>query len=169
MNLFGFVFLIPVPSAGAGGEPAPPEAHVPGRGGAPEVRLSDRAEGIPHSARRFDLRCAACHLSPPKLDEYGEEFVRRNYRLPDPADREERWTPPPLAIWVSSRADLQPDPADLTKDEGLPEPGRDHQRVPALLPWLSCVVEWRPVRFELRADGTLRDRSGRFEDLLLTA
>jgi hypothetical protein len=36
-------------------------------------------------------------------------------------------------------------------------------------PWLSYFVEWRPVSFELRGDGTLRDRSGRFEDLFLTA
>ena len=31
------------------------------------------------------------------------------------------------------------------------------------------IVEWRPVSLEPRSDGTLRDRSGRFEDLFLTA
>ncbi|MBW3635629.1 MAG: hypothetical protein KY445_04065 [Armatimonadetes bacterium] len=34
---------------------------------------------------------------------------------------------------------------------------------------MSYFVEWRPLSFETRGDGTLRDRSGRFEDLLLNA
>jgi hypothetical protein len=124
------------------------------------------AVDIPHFARRFDLPCSACHVSPPKLNEFGEDFVRRNYRLPG---REERRTIP-LAIWVSSRADLPPAQVDRER------------RVKAYInrievvsggqvaaPWLSYFVEWRPLSLEVRGDGTLRDRSGRFEDLFFTA
>jgi expansin (peptidoglycan-binding protein) len=38
-----------------------------------------------------------------------------------------------------------------------------------IAPWLTYFVEWRPVSQEGRSDGSLRDRSGRFEDLFLTA
>jgi hypothetical protein len=38
-----------------------------------------------------------------------------------------------------------------------------------IAPWLTYFVEWRPVSQEGRNDGSLRDRSGRFEDLFLTA
>ncbi len=121
---------------------------------------------IPHFARRFNLPCSACHVSPPKLNEFGEEFVRRNYRLPE---REEQWTLP-LAVWVSSRADLPPPPA------GGDRRGKAYiNRIEIVsgghvgAPWLSYFVEWRPLSLEVRGDGTLRDRSGRFEDLFLTA
>lgn len=36
-------------------------------------------------------------------------------------------------------------------------------------PWLSYFVEWRPVSEEARSDGTRQARSGRFEDLFVTA
>jgi hypothetical protein len=36
-------------------------------------------------------------------------------------------------------------------------------------PWLSYFAEWRTVSLETRGDGSLRDRSGRFEDLFATA
>lgn len=126
------------------------------------------AEDIPYFARKYGLECRHCHVSPPKLNEFGEAFVRNNYRLPQLEEREGRTVP--LAVWVSSRADL---PA---RAEGMDRRVRAYiNRLEvisggqAVVPWLSYFVEWRPVSFELRADGTLRDRSGRFEDLFLTA
>jgi hypothetical protein len=38
-----------------------------------------------------------------------------------------------------------------------------------IAPWLTYFIEWRTLSQEGRSDGTLRDRSGRFEDLFLTA
>ncbi len=122
---------------------------------------------IPYFARRYDVSCAHCHVSPPKLNEFGEAFVRNNYRADDLDDPRGTW---PFAVWLSVRSDLPPAMGGMDR------------RVRAYInrlelvsggtvlePWLSYFVEWRPVSFELRSDGTLRDRSGRFEDLFLTA
>ncbi len=129
------------------------------------MSLAEAAHHIPQFARMFDLPCSACHLSPPKLNEAGEAFVRRNYEMPD---REGERTIP-LAVWASARVDIP---------EATPEMERSVQsyvnRVEVIsggkivAPWLSYFVEWRPLSSELRADGSRRDRSGRFEDLFLT-
>lgn len=134
---------------------APAELHASG------------TEDIPYFARQFNLDCRHCHVSPPKLNEFGEEFVRRNYRLPD---RDRRPTVP-LAIWLSTRADLPPTLDDATERRVRAYVNRLEviSGGPVMVPWLSYFVEWRPVSFELRSDGSLRDRSGRFEDIFLTA
>lgn len=134
--------------------------------GTGEARAAVDVEGIPHFARRYGLECGQCHVSPPKLNEYGESFVRNNYRLPELESRD-TW---PLAVWVSMRADLPPAADDaarrvrayLNRVE-LVSGGQ------VVVPWLSYFVEWRAVSFELRGDGSHRDRSGRFEDLFVTA
>ena len=38
---------------------------------------------IPAFARKYDLSCAACHAAFPRLNEFGEQFVASNYRLPN--------------------------------------------------------------------------------------
>lgn len=123
-------------------------------------------ERIPHFARKYDLDCSACHVSPPKLNEFGENFVRGNYRLPD---REARRTVP-LAVWVSTRADFLRSTPDLGREVTAYVNRIEVVSGGAVVaPWLSYFVEWRPLSFDVRGDGSLRDRSGRFEDLFLTA
>jgi hypothetical protein len=130
-------------------------------------RASAAVDEIPYFARKYDLDCRACHVSPPKLNAFGEAFVRRNYRLPELEDRARSTFP--LAIWLSTRADAPPGGQGTARQL--------HAYVNRLevmsggqvvAPWLSYFVEWRPVSHELRSDGTLRDRSGRFEDIFLT-
>lgn len=127
------------------------------------------ADEIPYFARKYGLACSACHVQPPKLNEYGESFRQRGYSLPG---LEPRGTVP-LAIWASARSDAFSDEpqvrdavrAYINKLEVI-SGGR------VIAPWLSYFAEWRPVSFETqRRDGEvgLRDRSGRFEDLFLTA
>ncbi len=124
------------------------------------------AREIPYFARKYGVECRHCHVLPPKLNAFGEAFVANNYRMPGLVPRATL----PVALWVSARADTPPPSAD------------DARRVLSYLnrvelvsggsvvaPWLSYFAEWRAVSFEPRADGTLRDRSGRFEDLFLTA
>ncbi len=124
------------------------------------------AAEIPYFARRYGVSCAQCHVAPPKLNEFGQEFLARGYQMPGLVPR----STVPLAVWVSGRS------------ESLGLSGRDAERVRAYLnrvelisggtamaPWLSYFVEWRPVSQEAQRDGTLRDRSGRFEDLFVTA
>ena len=176
--------VLAAPALGWGDEaPGPlPESEGPGEGTEPHLGatadLSHSARiplsqahattSIPYFARRYGLECSRCHVSPPKLNEFGEEFVRRNYRLPG-APREPRSTIP-FAIWASARTDVTPG------QPGMERRARSYvNRVEVVsggslgLPWLSYFVEWRPVSFELQADGGLRDRSGRFEDLFLIA
>jgi hypothetical protein len=132
----------------------PPTLHAAGPG------------EIPYFARKYGLSCADCHVSPPKLNEFGEGFVRANYRLPD---REPRGTLP-LAIWVSARADLPPAAGGLDREvRGYLNRLEVISGGRVAAPWLAYFVEWRPISFELQADRTLRDRSGRFEDLFLIA
>ena len=120
---------------------------------------------IPYFARRYGVSCEQCHVLPPKLNDLGERFVGNNYRMEGLTPRS-TW---PFAVWVSGRSDA-PTLTDtvrrvltyLNRVEVI-SGGR------VVAPWLSYFVEWRPVSFESRDDGTLRDRSGRFEDLFVTA
>ncbi len=41
------------------------------------------AEAIPVFARKYKLSCAACHAAFPRLNEFGKQFVKSNYRFPN--------------------------------------------------------------------------------------
>lgn len=41
------------------------------------------AEAIPAFARKYQLSCSSCHVSIPKLKEYGEDFAGNGFLLPD--------------------------------------------------------------------------------------
>jgi hypothetical protein len=123
------------------------------------------AHEIPYFARKYRVACTQCHVAPPKLNVFGEAFVAAGYAMPS-LQANPTW---PFAVWVSGRSDSRP-------------PGATDDAVRAYVnrieiisggrlvaPWLSYFVEWRPLSQEGRSDGTLRDRSGRFEDLFVTA
>ncbi|MBA4158769.1 MAG: hypothetical protein H0X65_15015 [Gemmatimonadetes bacterium] len=130
----------------------------------------DAAEAIPYFARKYDVTCQTCHVSPPKLNAFGEAFRERGYRMP--SGFEARRTVP-FAIWASGRSDA------LHDENEVSDAVRAYMNKlevisggSAGVPWLSYFVEWRPVSLETRTrDGRvgLRDRSGRFEDIFLTA
>jgi hypothetical protein len=125
------------------------------------LMVAPRAEpAIPYFARQYGVTCAQCHVSPPKLNGFGEEFRARGYRM----GMEGRRTVP-LAVWASSRG-------ESVASDGSGSVAPHVNRVElisggALTPWLSYFVEWRVVSLESRSDGTLRDRSGRLEDLFV--
>lgn len=126
------------------------------------------AQAIPYFARKYDVTCGTCHVTVPRLNEFGLGFLERGFAMPA------GWTRPtmrtvPLALWVSGRWDSRPR-----------NPAPDYvtayfNRLEAIsggkivVPWLSYFVEWRPVSRERRGNGTIRDRSGRFEDIFVTA
>jgi hypothetical protein len=125
--------------------------------------LPATTRAIPYFARKYSVECARCHVLPPALNTFGEGFVAAGYRSPEL--RPSRTVP--LAVWLSGRSESLP----------MEPPEDDHQlygnRVElisgdALTPWLSYFVEWRVLSNESRANGTLRDRSGRFEDIFVT-
>ncbi len=45
--------------------------------------LPTSSEAIPAFARKYSLTCTACHAAFPRLNEFGENFVKSNYRLPN--------------------------------------------------------------------------------------
>lgn len=125
------------------------------------------AEAIPYFARKYGVSCAQCHVAPPKLNSFGEAFIAAGYENPGLTARR-TW---PFALWISGRSESL---------AGVPDDVADRLRAymnrveviaggKAGAPWLTYFVEWRPLSVESRGNGTLRDRSGRFEDLFLTA
>ncbi len=120
------------------------------------------ATAIPYFARKYGVACSQCHVAPPKLNAVGEAFLARGYVLPG-LEARGTW---PLALWLSSRSEALPGVASVRNYFNRVE-AISGGRIVA--PWLSYFVEWRAVSLETRADGSLRDRSGRFEDLFLVA
>ncbi len=45
--------------------------------------LPSRGNTMPVFARKYNISCAACHAAFPRLNEFGEMFVKSNYRLPN--------------------------------------------------------------------------------------
>ena len=126
------------------------------------------ASGIPYWARKYGVACSQCHVSVPRLNGFGAEFFARGYRMPPDSGFVSRRTLP-LAIWASGRSDSRP-PGAATGDHVRAYFNRlEVISGGVIAPWLSYFVEWRPVSQEPRSDGTLRDRSGRFEDVFVTA
>jgi hypothetical protein len=129
------------------------------------LSLPAPAEAIPYFARQYGVSCTQCHVSPPKLNAFGQAFLDRGYTMPGLEGRG-TW---PFAVWASGRSDWV----------NLSEPQRralvtylnrlEVMSGGELVKGLSYFVEWRPLSLEPRGDGTLRDRSGRFEDLFLVA
>lgn len=124
------------------------------------------ADEIPYFARKYGVACTQCHVAPPKLNAFGEAFVAQGYQMPGLTSRR-TW---PFALWVSGRSESLPVPEDVADNlraylnrVELISGGK------VVAPWLSYFLEWRPVSQEARSTGTLRDRSGRFEDLYVTA
>lgn len=121
---------------------------------------------IPQFARRYEVGCGQCHSVPPKLNAFGEDFLAAGYHSPE-LQATKTW---PLAVWVTGRAESRR--LDNGEREAI-EPYVNRVELISggrlLKPWLSYFVEWRTVSQGTRGDGTLQNRSGRFEDLLVTA
>ncbi len=114
------------------------------------------AGAIPYFARRHGVACSRCHTVVPKLNPTGLDFRARGYVLPG-YDVQRTI---PVATWIAGRYETRPD-ADVDstfvdKVEFI-SGGPIGERA-------SFFVEWRAVSLGLLDDGTLNDRSGRFED-----
>ena len=123
------------------------------------VAVSSSAEAVPYFARKFNLSCRTCHTFPPHLNQYGLNFVARGYRL----DLEPVHETVPLAVWATQRLEFS-DARDFTKSY----PNRvEIISGGAINDRISYFVEWRALSYQTTSDGTLKDRSGRFEDLFM--
>jgi len=45
--------------------------------------IPTKSEAMPVFARKYNMSCVACHAAFPRLNEFGEQFVSDNYRLPN--------------------------------------------------------------------------------------
>ena len=128
------------------------------------------SEATPQFARKHQLRCTACHLLPPKLNENGLDFQTGGYRLTERLRRQRRveadapgFATFPFAAWITGRfedrgsggvSDLLLPKVELITGGTIGEQ------------W-SYFAEWRIVSLSLNPDGSLKDRGGRFEDLFV--
>ena len=128
------------------------------------------SEATPQFAREHLLRCTACHLVPPKLNEDGLDFQARGYVLPErlrlqrPVEGDAPgFATIPVAAWFTARYEDQGSGGAsellLPKVE-LITGGTIGQN------W-SYFAEWRIVSLSLNSDGSLKGRGGRFEDLFV--
>ncbi len=123
---------------------------------------------IPQFARKYNLQCNACHTLPPMLNARGQDFLQRGYR-PRPDSDLPIYSTAPFAAWLTVR---QEDRLDANFGEGYVPRVELISAGPVAIPGyieerVSYFVEWRTISLETRSNGTLRDRSGRFEDAYL--
>ncbi len=123
---------------------------------------SPHAEATPQFARRHDLRCNACHVIAPKLNAYGLAFAARGYRRA-PQPEGETVATHPFAVWLTGSHEDQ-DPKGFSETLF---PKVEIISGGPLGDYLSYFVEWRTVSRGTRSDGSIRDRSGRFEDAFI--
>lgn len=128
------------------------------------VLLPAAGDASPQFARAHQVSCTTCHVVPPMLNETGLAYQADGYRLPvefQTSDRKVNTVP--LAVWITGRFE----------DQG--DGGADDIFLPKVElisggtigdTW-SYFAEWRIVSLSLNADGSQRDRGGRFEDLFL--
>src|SRR5688572_11737470 len=118
-----------------------------------------QAEAIPYYARKYDVTCQTCHVSPPKLNQVGEDFLANGYRFSDGQGAEKTW---PFAVWASFRNhyDISAD-----RDRALPNRIEIISGGPIASSPAFYFVEWLPISQEVGSAGQRVQRHGRFEDV----
>lgn len=125
--------------------------------------VSGPVYAIPQFARQYAVDCAFCHVTPPRLNQRGEDFLARGYRFaperPVPSHRTL-----PVAVWNTFDLEHRQS-GDLTKAypsriELISSGAIGASRA-------SYFLEWRALSQQIGARNRLLDRSGRFEDALI--
>lgn len=122
--------------------------------------IAGEARAIPLYARSQGLSCIDCHVAPPKLNARGEAFLARGYRR-SASDTAKTAGEFPLSAWITGRHENRSvgslERTYVPKVEFISGgPIGDLTS--------SYFIEWRVVSLDVRTNGTLRDRGGRFED-----
>ncbi len=124
------------------------------------VSSIQKSQATPQYARSTGMSCVNCHVLPPKLNASGEAFLARGYRL---TTERERTPTVPLAVWITGRYEER-SPQDLEKAY---VPKVELISGGPIGDQFSYFIEWRVVSLDMRNDGSLRDRGGRFEDAFI--
>src|SRR3989338_6590628 len=53
------------------------------------LSVSNNADAVSQWARKYSMNCQSCHTSFPRLNYFGEQFVRNGYQIPDTEDGDE--------------------------------------------------------------------------------
>ncbi len=125
--------------------------------------IAGEAQAIPFYARSRGLSCIDCHSVAPKLNARGEEFLARGYRR-SASGQPETAGEFPISAWITGRHENR-SAGSLEKTYVPKVELLSGGPIGALTS--SYFVEWRVVSLDVRNNGTLRDRGGRFEDALV--
>jgi len=120
------------------------------------------AAAVPYFARKHKLSCMACHVIPPKLNQFGEDFLARGYRLPGDPPGEKTW---PFAVWATGRGQWE---ASQERGRALPNRVEIISGGPIRRSRAFYFLEWLPVSQEVGDQGQRVERHGRFEDVLVS-
>ena len=121
-------------------------------------------EATPQFARMYRVDCSSCHSAPPKLNQRGEDFLARGYRFDDMPPLPSHQTVP-LAVWNTGDIEYRR-AQNLTKAY----PGRVEIVSGGILAGTRAwyFIEWRPLSLHIGARNRLLNRSGRFEDAVVS-
>lgn len=118
------------------------------------------SHALPQFSRIYQTSCNTCHTVVPRLNLTGMDFLARGYR-PAPQLNRKRTDSLPVGVWLSGRYDDQIGKGHnntyFNKAEIIAADSVGSN--------FSYMAEWRVFDLEAQSNGTLRDRSGRFEDL----
>lgn len=122
--------------------------------------VAAEAHAIPFYARSRGLSCTDCHTAAPRLNARGEEFLARGYRRSAPGKAETAGEIP-LSAWITGRHE---DRSAGSLEKTYVPKVELISGGPIGEATSSYFIEWRVVSLDVRGNGTLRDRGGRFED-----
>lgn len=120
-----------------------------------------KAYGVPYFARKHNANCNTCHVIPPMLNQFGEDFLANGYSFPKSEHTKKTW---PFALWLTQSGEAQHS-NDI--DKTFPNKVELISGGPIGNSPVSYFLEWRILSQQTRSDGSLKDRSGRFEDLFI--
>ena len=112
------------------------------------------------TTRSRGLSCTDCHTAAPRLNARGEEFLALGYRR-SATGRAGTAGGFPISAWITGRHE---DRSAGSLEKTYVPKVELISGGPLGEGTSSYFVEWRVVSLDVRGNGTLRDRGGRFED-----
>src|SRR5688572_19439635 len=123
-------------------------------------------DATPQFARKYQKDCSFCHQAPPILNARGEAFVARGYRLEDVMTPVPSHKTVPLAVWSSLDYENR---SNSTTNRGFASRVELISAGPIGSSRAAYFAEWRLLSQQIASGNSLLNRSGRFEDLYVTA
>jgi hypothetical protein len=120
----------------------------------------------PQFARKYRRDCSYCHLAAPVLNARGEAFLANGYRLLAGLAPVPSHDTAPVAAWSSVDYDRR---HNSITDRVFPSRLELISAGPIGRSRAAYFAEWRLLSLQIASGNSLLNRSGRFEDLYVTA